>query len=243
MPEEEQSRLLLRALLGASMGMIEENLAILRRSAAAGRHLVNNTNDLDTRFLDEFVIRPLNRILEAKVLNIESRHRFPRSEQGDNIAVHYTAMNTIISMLDNFDRNHPTFLRMYDSMNLNDPEEGLYFVRHLNLPEEYQWLRETSLSHAYIASFIVPDHSDGREAQEDDDLMYWLAYGSEGKGCSLRISLPNDRLQRVLYGVEDVERTVAQLALPTILRCLDPLTNTPVPAVRETVNSDNHSCR
>ena len=126
----------------------------------------------------------------------------------------------------------PSFLRMYDSLNLNDPEEGQLFYRHFDLPEEYKWMYDRKPPHAYIASFIIPNDPD--KPARDDDLKYWLAYGKGGDGCSLRIKIPPNRLQKVLYGSDSVKETIQQLDIVSILRTLDPLINVPTnPVIQE----------
>ena len=73
------------------------------------------------------------------------------------------------------------------------------------------------MSHAYIASFIIPNS----EKDMSDDLVFWREYGEEGEGCSLSLPIPLSRLQQVLYGPEGLERTFEELR--SVLNLLDPL--------------------
>ena len=123
-------------------------------------------------------------------------------------------------------------LRMYDSLNLNDPAEGQLFYRYFVLPVEYAWMSNSKPPHAYITSFIIPVKPDSA-----DKLKYWLAYGKGGDGCSLKVQLPEDRLQKVLYGADSVKQTIQQLDLVSILRALDPLMDVPDSVVQEQVRT------
>ncbi len=108
-------------------------------------------------------------------------------------------------------------LRLYDSLHLNDPDEGNYFFSNFDLPEKYKWIGERDMSHAYIASFIIPNS----EKDMNDNLVFWREYGDEGEGCSLSLPIPRSRLQKVLYGTEGLERTCEELG--SVLNFLDPL--------------------
>ena len=107
-------------------------------------------------------------------------------------AIHYTSVNALVSMLENTAAKEQDCLRMYDSMHLNDPDEGNY-IAHV-LRRKHDWFEKKESSHAYIVSFSAP------EKDMVDNLMYWRTYGKNGEGCSLALSVPSDLLKKVLYG-------------------------------------------
>ena len=127
--------------------------------------------------------------------------------------IHYTSLNTLFSMLD---RKNPDFLRLYDTIHSNDPTEGLFFRNNLKLqsPNLYSTLPPFILDHypgyAYIASFVRGYNDAAR-----DKLVYWLAYGRNGYGCSISIPYsdfsPELPLLPVQYGKSSVKKNAQKL--------------------------------
>ena len=117
--------------------------------------------------------------------------------------VHYTSLAVVMSMLENSANDRSSAFRLYDSVHLNDPDEGRYLFR--SLPSAHSWL-EATRDQAYIASFIRPrDKEDpGRAA---DNLSFWRTYGNEGTGCSLSLMIPSTQVRKVLYGRLSAEAT------------------------------------
>ena len=141
----------------------------------------------------------------------------PESKE-DDFVIHYTRITALVSMLkDAYNRDKKSSFRLYDSVHLNDPDEGEYFTRDFKLPKKYDWLGKRDLGHAYIASFIIPNS----EEDMSNKLLFWRAYGEEGEGCSLSLPIPRSKLQKVLYGPKNLERTVEELK--SVLDLLDPL--------------------
>ena len=172
------------------------------------------------------VCPPLREALEDLCLRIEKRHEVDESKsEGDIYVIHYTSIAALMSMLqeDASKSDEKYSLRLYDSVHLNDPDEGNYLASNLKLPQKYDWLKKEDVSHAYIASFILPN-SDSREDMSDD-LVFWRTYGQEGEGCSLSLPIPRRRLQKVLYGTKEVKSTIGLLrpALDFLLDSLEPL--------------------
>lgn len=123
-------------------------------------------------------------------------------------------------------------LRLYDSVHFNDPDEGNYFYRNLNLRKKYAWLGEKRESHAYIASFILPDPKN-KKRDMSDDLVFWRTYGKEGEGCSLKLRIPRDRLRKVLYGPNEVKCTGKDLR--PVLEAIHPLVSIRKPSLKKEV--------
>lgn len=200
---------------------IETSLEYLTKSrklalASANRHLEKGLSDFLKK---EFWHK------------IEKHHKIddPNHDDKKIHVIHYTSIANLVSMLndvcDEPDREHKdgtegnrekktkpvaekSTLRLYDSFNLNDPDEGNYLIRHSDLFKKYCWLREGELSsHAYMSSFILPDN----KKNMGDNLVFWRAYGQEGEGCSLSVPIPCRRLRKVLYGEKDWQPTIAVL--------------------------------
>ena len=207
------------------MGTFEEAVKGLRTAVDGSRGHLDSEN-LASSYVGEIVCPALR-----KVLNNLRVYKVEESETGeDNLVIHYTSIAALVSMFQDAPKdNKKSSLRLYDSVNLNDPDEGNYFTRNFKLPEKYDWLGKREENHAYIASFIMPATNHQRDMS--NDLVFWCAYGKEGKGCSLALPVPRSRLQRVLYGEEGLKCTVGELG--TVLDYLDPLVETNNPSIQE----------
>ena len=150
----------------------------------------------------------------------------------DNLVIHYTTINALASMLSyaslesethTTDGPEKSLWRLYDSVHLNDPDEGVYFSRNLKLPKRYDWLTKEGVSHAYIASFVLPDG--GNDVDMGDNLVFWQTYGKEGEGCSLALPIRRSLLRKVLYGTEQMKpiRRILEPALKSLAESVEPL--------------------
>lgn len=182
-------------------------VARLEMFARAGREHFDRTGDLDKRYVDQIVVPQFADVLDALCLGIEeSPHIVIEGETA--CVIHYTSISTLVSLLrgaevDNISLNEfvdsrSSSLRLYASSHFNDPDEGNYFIRYLNLPKEHDWVGEKTATHAYIASFIIPDPHPRRDMS--DNLAFWRTYGREGTGCSLTLRIPSRHLSKVVYG-------------------------------------------
>ena len=192
-------------------------------------------------YVSDIVVRELQNVFRK----IEGeRHKVDEPEDGkDNFVIHYTSIRTLVSMLENEMKNKQNAakdkqessneqndsLRLYDSVHFNDPDEGDYFFRHLNLPKKYNWLGGKKESHAYIASFII----NPQKTDMSDNLVFWRTYGKEGEGCSLKLRIPSCKLREVLYGANEVKCTEKTLRL--VLDAIYPLVSIDKPSLREKV--------
>ena len=201
------------------MGKFEEALEKLKIAVTGGRELLDKSRSLPEEYATEIVGPPLSNALEDVCLQIEDRHKISEAEsEQNNRVIHYTSICALVSILqDASEGDKQSSLRLYDSVHFNDPDEGNYLSG--NLLEKHVWLGKTDVRHAYISSFITPDSEE--DVPEHDNLVYWRTYGREGAGCSLSLTVPHSRLQKVLYGPSGVKSAVAEL-LP-ILDLLDPL--------------------
>ena len=107
-------------------------------------------------------------------------------------------------------------------------KKGRLLTRKINLADETGWLREESVPHAYVASFVIPKDKNDQELGDEDNLIYWLAYGQQGAGCSIRFPIKHNRVKRVLYGKQNAKDAIRKLDLKGLCNCLDPLTNNAV---------------
>lgn len=214
----------------------EARMENLRTFVEAGREYLERHGDLNLGYVDGIVIPELRNVLKDLCPKIEERHKIDEPEgRQENFVIHYTSIGTLVSMLQQKVKNKQNVakdeqdasLRLYDSVHFNDPDEGNYFYRNLNLPKKYDWLDKKKESHAYITSFIIPD----LKRDMSDNLVFWRTYGKEGEGCSLKLRILRDRLRKVLcdadelrkvlYGADEVKRT-GKLLRP-VLDALYPL--------------------
>ncbi len=229
------------------MNEAEDKAGKLKAAIAAGRDRFDKDGDLDLEYVSGVVVPRLQDVLSDRCLEIEKRHRLDES-RGDKsiLVIHYTGIRAIVSMLQEVSRKERerlhidqesagkergVSLRLYDSVHFNDPDEGNYLVRNLNLPKGYDWMGNSNVSHAYIASFIVPPPDNQRDMS--DNLVFWRTYGREGEGCSLKLAVPSSRLRQVLYGAREVERT-REILLP-IMDVLRPLVSIDAPSIKQSI--------
>ena len=200
------------------MEKFEKALENLKAAVEGGQEYMEKSGPLPLEYITENVFPVLQDTLKYL---IEERHKVESSEKDDNLVIHYTSIAALVSMLQDASKGgEKSSFRLYDSVHLNDSDEGNYFTRHLNLPKKYDWLGKKDVSHAYIASFILPD-SKSEKDDMSNNLVFWRTYGHDGEGCSLSLPVPRGRLQKVLYGPEEVKST-AEVLMP-ILDSLDPM--------------------
>ena len=116
------------------------------------------------------------------------------------------------------------YLRLYDCANLNDPSEGIYFLRALVNPEDTLGILDHVVHiPAYITSFVTSQPN--ATPPKYNNLVFWRHYGQEGRGCSIAIPVkrfaPDQcaaKLQKVIY---DPDKTTTNARrLRPILECL-----------------------
>ena len=222
---------------------LEKNLEILKTRIREGREYFDRHGDLPLGYVTGTVSLTLNAVLKDLCREIEKHHKLKEPEGGkENFVIHYTGIGTLVSMLQQAVKNKQNAtceqneakdgenkvkheqhasLRLYDSAHFNDPEEGNYLVRSLKLLENDDRIDKKKASHAYIASFIIPD----TERDMSDDLVFWRIYGKEGEGCSLKLDVPSCKLRKVRYGSGGVEQTIK--ILQPVLNSLYPLLSIP----------------
>ena len=201
----------------------EEASEKLKAAVENAQEYLNKSDDLASAYVTQVVSPVLEEWLEDFRLQMGERHKVDESYKH---VIHYTSIDALVSMLENATKSEEkSSLRLYDSMHMNDPDEGNYLTRNLKEKYdwlEYDWLWEKEEGHAYVASFILDDQKAGKDIS--DDLVFWCAYGKEGEGCSLSLPIPpilHSQLKKVLYGAEGVEGT-ANILSP-VLDSLDSL--------------------
>ena len=211
------------------MEKFDKSLEDFKKSIDASLHRIKRDKTLDSEYIDQHLVR----LLEKAVSNcIEERHEVEST--GDDretvMAIHYTSIDALVSMIQNASGpDNKDSLRLYDSVHLNDPDEGNYISR--NLPKNFYWLKNKEVGHAYIASFITPNPDPKKDMS--DNLVFWRTYGKEGKGCSLLLPVPRNRLRRVRYGRDGVLDTMRLLNpifdyLKPLVEILDPSAGTDI---------------
>ena len=177
-------------------------------------------------YLDREIIPLLRGALTDVLPDIERLHEVRAdSANGKAKGVHYTTIGVLMQLLQSQGSAAPGTIRLYDSMHLNDPDEGNYLPRRVSAESQFAWLADQHDLRgrdeidspvneiAYLASFVAGDKA-------SDNLVFWRTYGREGRGCSIVCSLETKRLQQVIYG-DDVKNTI-ELLRP-ILTALTPV--------------------
>ncbi len=213
------------------------NLRNLRTVVAAGMHSYETHGALTPEYVMGIINPLLEKVVSEIANEIENRHALDTSE----FVIHYTSVSALITMLqdqvdqeirkqtfDNFENTDEKLkelqigkggsLRLYDSAHSNDPAEGSYIFQELIQSGKHNWLKQSAVTHAYIASFIIPEYDPDRAS---DNLVFWRTYGREGEGCSLKLKVSTPKLRKVIYGGNELEDTKDDLNL--VLDILKPL--------------------
>lgn len=178
-------------------------------------------------YIGDLVIPTVNQTVGALCSSIKERHQVGMADiHGPVYCVHYTSVDTIVSILYSFAKGERDYLRSYDSWNMNDPSEGSYFMKQTgNLMLELSNPPPPNMvQHAYVTSFILDQNNDMSDA-----LLFWRMYGRNGEGCSLRLPVTSNRFFRVLYGSCEAKKTGRELQQiydnykPQILEILYPI--------------------
>ena len=177
----------------------------------------------------EILLKVIHLINQAGKLQrkVEPNYQVGRDHEDDkgNVRVaHYTSLNTAYKLLQDPETQ---YLRLYDSVHLTDPQEGRYIFGDKDVfpPESVydRWIA-SAVSPAYSLSFFpVLESGNGSSQPAFDHLAHWRAYGDNGSGCSLEISVPRSYLWTVKYGCE--ERKEAALRLQAYFDAAQPLFN------------------
>lgn len=156
-------------------------------------------------------------------IELENRHRLG-SDNRIVKAVHYTSLETVHALLTEPSKQ---YLRLYDSVHLTDPQEGRYVFNGSG--QKSGWL-ESPVSHAYIISFFpweyvdrTHDHLSHWRDRTHDHLSHWRAYGDNGRGCSMVISVPKKELYAVNY--REDKRDDAEIKLSQFVTVSDKVWN------------------
>ena len=177
-------------------------------------------------YIEQTILPLLQGALDHILPAIKRRHEVHPDRPDKRVAsVHYTTIGVLMQMLQCQRRATPGTLRLYDSMHLNDPDEGNYLPQIISAELQFAWLadRREHLHQdeidgpaneiAYMASFVAGDAA-------SDNLVFWRTYGREGKGCSMVCSITATYLQQILYG-DNVKQTI-ELLRP-VLASLTPI--------------------
>ena len=179
------------------------------------------------RRIEKTVAHTLERELDIKLERIDELHNL---DDDTKEVIRYMGLKTLVSLLQKNKEGGSAFIRMNDSFHLNDPKEGEFALDNINQKDISKMLRERK-PHAYIASFIVPEEDGAEPRRDEDNLKYWLAYGRQGGGCSIRFSVEDEafrsNFRRVIYGQSGAKSTARKLELNSIWRRLNPLIKNP----------------
>ena len=117
--------------------------------------------------------------------HIRDKHDIDESSRPNLTVTHYTSLDALFSMLEN---NDPR-LRLYDTVHLNDPLEGIATAEGKSLANDLSSPGASSLdeglsrfSTGYLVSFLA---SYSEKEAVGDNLVFWRLYGRDGRGCSI----------------------------------------------------------
>jgi hypothetical protein len=119
--------------------------------------------------------------------------------------IHYTSINSLFEIL--YSKN----IRLYDTNNLNDPEEMVFALRELgkNLPDN---LLDFKQDH-FVGSFCAFNWEN-----HDDSFIMWKLYGQDGAGVGLVFEVTNIERDwssayfgRVAYGKNSGEFNILRM--------------------------------
>ena len=92
----------------------------------------------------------------------------------------------------------PGYLRLYDSVHLSDPTEGRLVLDRV---QERKYLNTSNSEEddlgTHLLSLVEVNPRSPRKSS--NDLMYWRAYGDDGRGCSITFTCPLRLLNKVTY--------------------------------------------
>ena len=185
-----------------------ENLRVRVRALLDRFELNQNESNLFAG-VEAIVFPALSDAVSDEVMPLKDRHLVAGGDDGKAFVVHYTSVDTVIKMFRDYIETERSYLRLYDTFHLNDPEEGKYLINRLDPTKraELRALINTDAPCAYVSSFIIPDDSQqSKGVGARDNLVFWRTYGSEGMGCSIMVKAPAARLYKVKYGIDDVRR-------------------------------------
>ena len=172
--------------------------------------------DLAISYVTDHLLPALQEALSAVATVAADKHVAARQP-----LTHYTSIGALVNMLRPLQPpntvDHPflphgpsaperpqSFLRLYDSAHLNDPNEGRELVQRIR--STHEWLQDPT-GHAYLASFVLPGH----QGSATDELMFWRTYGLDGRGCAITFTPTNGVFHEVHYGDSPLQRTAAIL--------------------------------
>lgn len=182
----------------------QETLKKLQLVAEAVKEWSLKDLDYGPLYIIDLITPILNQTAAILCAPILRRHQVTPNVNGQQTVecVHYTSINTVIKLLCGSSNQEKSCLRLYDSWHFNDPDEGVYFMRQAEVPDIKHLLSDAQTKPAYSVCFIL-----GGKEDVSDNLLYWRMYGEEGEGCSLKLSIPAERLSKVLYGSEVAKET------------------------------------
>ena len=156
----------------------------------------------------ESALKAMDEDLRQALAALEDAILKPHKIPNKTRVVHYTSVGVINSILGRLRTEKNVSLRAYDTVHVNDPTEGRYFLDLF--PYNVPWMRgkdvlHYSASHAYVTSFVVDKTGDTHNR-----LEFWRAYGDEGQGCSLSflVSEQHPTLWSVTYDRRNMQPTV-----------------------------------
>ena len=97
--------------------------------------------NLARSYIEQILVPLLQSTLSEVLAELHLRHEEHAVSSGGKVrGVHYTTIGVLMQLLQTQGRQSPGVLRYYDSVHLNDPDEGNYLRRRISLDSQLAWL-------------------------------------------------------------------------------------------------------
>lgn len=158
-----------------------------------------------------------------EIISVKKICRYTPQEGERYIPVHYTKLDTLTKLLAEAKEGRKPYLRLWNSANMNDPHEGTCFWEMMKIVTNIKDGEKMETLYKYFPMF-VPDsqkhkYKDVRGniyitsfSKKKDDLLMWIAYGDNAKGCNIEFSdefidircSANEMMDVSLYSDKDI---------------------------------------
>ena len=210
-----------------------DNIQVLRRVSELARDRFESDRDADIlrgAVEGALIVSPMREAIRDGLAQVKSRYLVGADDNALTAVVHYTRIQVVVGMFQAHIEGKPSYLRMYDTLHSNDPDEGKYLLERI-APIVREELGDISPC-AYVTSFISPKPESEMGDDVDrvrDNLVFWRTYGNDGAGCSLTVRIPAGRLFKVSYGQKDAESAARNIqgVLASVKGALNPVLGIP----------------
>lgn len=134
-----------------------------------------------------------------EIINIKKLCRYTPREGEREIPVHYTKLDTLTKLLAKEKEGKKPYLRLWNSANMNDPHEGTCFWEMMKIVTDAKDEESLKTLYKYFPMFVPENQKHNYKdvrgniyitsfSKKKDDLLMWIAYGDNAKGCTIEFS-------------------------------------------------------